>query len=163
MIENLGLKNSGASLLQVMSRDGDDTTQRSIADTLKDCLALGAELWDTPMVQAQAGPQAKIMQRIREGQEKIHGSVRAPSSPPASRLLRRVTRTLLTHAHTHTHTPWTLPAAPSLALGCSARCPTPASPYHVLSFGSRLRATTLASSKGDTTMATLANKRPGCG
>jgi hypothetical protein len=81
MIENLGLKNSAASLLQVMSRDGDDTTQRTIADTLKECLALGAELWDTPMVEAQAVPQQHIMQRIRDGQAKIHGSVRPP---PAS-------------------------------------------------------------------------------
>lgn len=83
MIENLGLKNSGASLLQVMSRDGDDSTQRSIAETLKECLALGAELWDTPMVEAQTVPQQHIMQRIREGQAKIHGSVRPPP-PPAS-------------------------------------------------------------------------------
>jgi hypothetical protein len=74
MIENLGLKNSCSSLLQVMSRDGDDTTQRSIADTVKECSALGAELWSTRMVAGQEGPHGHIMKRIHDGQAKIHGS-----------------------------------------------------------------------------------------
>lgn len=71
MIENLGLKNAVHSLVQVMSRDGDDTTMHGIQNTVRRCLKEGEDLWSAPGVDATASAHQDLMDRIHRNQKQI--------------------------------------------------------------------------------------------